>query len=107
MSNQDLEKLGEVKDACYDLDLHMDDLWDDVVHDEQFAEKYNLINDEIGKILDWYTKSKQDLKQVVDWMHAYNQEKNAAIDKLKTLKRALKFLKNDVESKKAPRHTIS
>jgi predicted nuclease with TOPRIM domain len=107
MSNQDLEKLGEVKDACYDLDLYMDDLWDDVVRDDQFTEKYNLINDELGKISDWYTESKQNLKYVVDWMTVYNHQRDEVIDKLKTLKRSLKFLKNDIETKKAPRVPIS
>ena len=107
MSNQDLEKLGEVKDACYDLDLCMDDLWDDVIHDEQFAEKYNLINDEIGKVLDWYTEKRQILKQIIEWMNSYNHEREVVTDKLKTLKRSLKFLKNDVETKKAPRVPIS
>lgn len=102
-----LENHGEIKDACYEIDMLMDDLWDDVVNNEEFIEKYNLINDETGKILDWYGERKAKLTYIVNWLNKYEVEREDMKDKLKTLKRSLKFLKNDVETMKAPRHTIS
>lgn len=102
-----LENHGEIKDACYELDMLLDDLWDDVVGNEEFIEKYNLINDEVGKILDWYSEKRAKIKYIVEWLAKYESDRETMKDKLKTLKRSLKFLKNDIETNKAPRHTIS
>jgi hypothetical protein len=102
-----LENHGEIKDACYEIDMLLDDLWDDVVNNEEFIEKYNLINDEVGKILDWYSERKVKLTYIVNWLNKYEVEREDMKDKMKTLKRSLKFLKNDIETTKAPRHTIS
>lgn len=98
-----LENHGEIKDACYEIDMLLDDLWDDAVGNEE----YNLINDEVGKILDWYSEKKAKLKYIVEWLAKYETDREAMKEKLKTLKRSLKFLKNKVETIKAPRHTIS
>jgi hypothetical protein len=107
MSNHDLECHGEIKDACYDIDVILDDLWEDVIDNEDFIDKYNLINNEVGKILDWYSEKRSKLKYIVNWMSKYNSDKEIMNDKLKTLKRSLKFLKNDIEAFKTPPHTIS